>query len=206
VQCLEHPGRGPLVQPPPDRRCRAAAELLGWQQPPRGGGAGHVDDRGEAVAVGDGPRPAAPAGRGGGGSNGSTIAQSSSGTSWSMRVVMARDHAVPHPKGANDVSGPRSDAARLQGKWRQVACGLACSVCWPSSGVPEATGHRSLDVGTGGRRSSPGVGVGARERVMQRTAGGHRHGGELKTVRHGHQRGGPEPNLACQPREAGESI
>jgi hypothetical protein len=36
-----------------------AAELLGRQQVPWGGGAGHEHDRGQAVAVGDGAAPAA---------------------------------------------------------------------------------------------------------------------------------------------------
>jgi hypothetical protein len=61
---LEHAGVGPLVEPPPRGRWRAAAELVCWQEPPWGGGAGHEHDRGEAVAVGDGAGPAAPA-RGG---------------------------------------------------------------------------------------------------------------------------------------------
>ena len=51
VELLEHPGLGPLVQPAPRRRRRAAAKFLDWQEPPRGGGAGHVDDCGETVAI-----------------------------------------------------------------------------------------------------------------------------------------------------------
>jgi hypothetical protein len=61
----------------------------------RGGGAGHVDDRGEAAAIGNGAVPAAVGGRGGAGSKGATIAHSSSGTRSSMRMVMARDPARP---------------------------------------------------------------------------------------------------------------
>jgi hypothetical protein len=57
---------GPLGEAPPAGRWRAAAELPGGQQPPGRGGTGHVHDRGEAVAVGDGTVPVAVrrAGRG----------------------------------------------------------------------------------------------------------------------------------------------
>jgi hypothetical protein len=54
VEPLEHARLRPLGKPPPGGRWRAAAELLSRQQPPRGGGARHVDDRGKAVAVADG--------------------------------------------------------------------------------------------------------------------------------------------------------
>jgi hypothetical protein len=45
------PGAGPLVQALPAGGGRAAAQLLGWQQAPRRRGAGHEDERGDAVAV-----------------------------------------------------------------------------------------------------------------------------------------------------------
>ena len=51
MELLEHPGLGPLVQPAPCRRRRAIAKFLGWQEPPRGRGAGHVDDCGETAAI-----------------------------------------------------------------------------------------------------------------------------------------------------------
>jgi hypothetical protein len=50
-ELLEHPGAGPLVQASPAGGGRAAAQFLGWQQAPRGRGAGHEDERGDAVAV-----------------------------------------------------------------------------------------------------------------------------------------------------------
>jgi hypothetical protein len=56
---VEHAGGSPLGEPAPAGRRRAAAKLWCRQQPPRGGGAGQVHDRGEAVAVGDGTVPAA---------------------------------------------------------------------------------------------------------------------------------------------------
>ena len=51
MELLEHPGHGPLVQPAPCRRRRPAAKFLDWQEPPRGQGAGHVDDRGETATI-----------------------------------------------------------------------------------------------------------------------------------------------------------
>jgi hypothetical protein len=59
VQLLEHARLGPFGKATPSGRRRAAAQFFGWQQPPWGGGARHIDDRGEAVAVGDGAVPAA---------------------------------------------------------------------------------------------------------------------------------------------------
>jgi integrase len=95
VELLEHARGGPLVQPPPRRGWRAAAQLLSGQQAPGGGCAGHVDDRGEAVAGRDAADPAAPPGTGRRWQEGSTIAHRSSGTSSSTRAVMALDHPIP---------------------------------------------------------------------------------------------------------------
>jgi hypothetical protein len=53
------PGAGPLVQALPAGGGRAAAQLLGWQQAPRRRGAGHEDERGDAVAVRHAARDAA---------------------------------------------------------------------------------------------------------------------------------------------------
>jgi hypothetical protein len=58
VQGIPYASLGPLGEPPPASRIAAAAQLLGGQQLPRDGGAGHVDDAGQAVAVGDLARPA----------------------------------------------------------------------------------------------------------------------------------------------------
>jgi hypothetical protein len=51
LELLEHPGLGPLVKPAPAGGGRAAAQLLGWQRAPGGGGAGHEQQRGHTVAV-----------------------------------------------------------------------------------------------------------------------------------------------------------
>src|SRR5829696_1090382 len=59
VELLEDAGVGPLGEAPPAGRRRAAAQLAGGQQPPRGRGAGHVHDRGQTRPVGDGAVPAA---------------------------------------------------------------------------------------------------------------------------------------------------
>jgi hypothetical protein len=59
VQRLEHPGLGPLVEPPSGRRWRVAAKLSGRQQPPGSPGADYEHDGGERVAVGDGALSAA---------------------------------------------------------------------------------------------------------------------------------------------------
>jgi hypothetical protein len=59
VELLEQARLGPLVQPPPCRRRRPAAKFLDWQEPPRGRGAGHVDDRGETAAIWNRSPPAA---------------------------------------------------------------------------------------------------------------------------------------------------
>src|SRR5215207_5034186 len=61
VELLKDAGVGPFGEPAPAGRGRAAAKLPGGQQPPRGGGAGHGDDRGEAVAP---PAPTARPARG----------------------------------------------------------------------------------------------------------------------------------------------
>jgi hypothetical protein len=53
LELLEHPCAGPLVQAAPAGGRAAAAQLLGGQQVPGGGGAGHKQQRGHAVAVGD---------------------------------------------------------------------------------------------------------------------------------------------------------
>jgi hypothetical protein len=58
VELVKHAGVGPLGQAAPAGRRRATAEFLDRQQPPGSRGAGHVNERGEAVAVGDGPAPA----------------------------------------------------------------------------------------------------------------------------------------------------
>src|SRR5215218_4897610 len=57
MKLVEYASLGPLGQAAPDCRRRAAAELAGRQQPPGGRGSGHVHDRGEAVAIGDGTVP-----------------------------------------------------------------------------------------------------------------------------------------------------
>jgi hypothetical protein len=114
VQGVEHAGSGPLGEPAPAGRRRATAKLAGGQQPPRGGGPRHEYDRGKAVTVGDGPLPATVGRRGGIGSKGSTSAHSSSGTSSSARVVMARDPARPTRSERN------ADLPR-----RNLDCGLA---------------------------------------------------------------------------------
>jgi DNA-binding NarL/FixJ family response regulator len=49
VQLIEHAGLGPLGKAPPAGRRGAAAQLTGGQQPPRGRGAGHEHDRGQAL-------------------------------------------------------------------------------------------------------------------------------------------------------------
>jgi hypothetical protein len=58
VELVEHARGRPLGQAAPAGRRRAAAKLTGGKQPPRGRGAGHVHDRGEAGPVGDGTAPA----------------------------------------------------------------------------------------------------------------------------------------------------
>jgi hypothetical protein len=94
MELLEYPRPGPLGQPAPDRGCRATAKLASWQHPPWDGGAGHVHDRGKAVAVGDGAPTATPPGPRGSRQEGSTIAHSLAGTSSSTRAGLARDHAI----------------------------------------------------------------------------------------------------------------
>jgi hypothetical protein len=103
VELVEHPSVGPLGQAAPAGRRRAAAKLPGWQQLPRGRGAGHVDDRSEPLRSGMVRTRPPHQGRGGGGSSGSTIAHSSSGTSLSTRVVMGADHATTPQKERNGV-------------------------------------------------------------------------------------------------------
>jgi hypothetical protein len=63
-------------------------------------------------------------GRGGTGSSGSTSAHNSSGTSSSMRVVMAPDLGRPNPKERNDVLGALSAylAAGEQLNWLLPDC------------------------------------------------------------------------------------
>jgi hypothetical protein len=64
LDLVEHAGTGPLVEPPPAGGGRAATQLLGRQQGPRGGGAGHEHERGDTVAVWDAAwDPAAGTGR-----------------------------------------------------------------------------------------------------------------------------------------------
>jgi hypothetical protein len=103
VELLEHPRLGPLVQPAPCRRRRATAKFLGWQEPPRGRGAGHVDDRGETVAIGTVRRRLPYQGRGAAGRTGATICHSSSGTRSSARVVMTRNYDRAAAKERNAV-------------------------------------------------------------------------------------------------------
>jgi hypothetical protein len=100
---LGDPGVGPLGQPPPAGRGRAAAQFRGGQQPAGVEvramytiAARHA--RSETVRC----RPPY-GGRGGAGSRGSTSAQSSSDARSSARVVMAPDPARPTPKERNDV-------------------------------------------------------------------------------------------------------
>src|SRR5215217_3077950 len=59
VQGVEDAGVGPLGEAAPAGRRGAAAELAGRQEPPRGRGGGHVDDRGQAGPIRDGAVPAA---------------------------------------------------------------------------------------------------------------------------------------------------
>jgi hypothetical protein len=60
LELVEHPSFGPLIQPPPAGGRRTAAQFLGRQQAPRGGGAGHEDQRAHTVAVGDPARDPTP--------------------------------------------------------------------------------------------------------------------------------------------------
>jgi hypothetical protein len=78
------PARLPHRSPAPEQ---AAA--------PRGRGAGHVDDRGEAHASRDGADPAAPPGTGRRWQERLDTAHSSLGASSPTTAVMARDHPIP---------------------------------------------------------------------------------------------------------------
>jgi hypothetical protein len=53
VEGIEYPDGGPRSHAAPAGRWRAAAKFMGGQQPPRGGGLGHVQGRGKAAAIGD---------------------------------------------------------------------------------------------------------------------------------------------------------
>jgi hypothetical protein len=70
------PALGPLGQAAPAGRRRAAAKHSSRQQPPRGRGAGHVNNRGKAVGARRTRCRPPYGGRGGAGSNGSTSAHS----------------------------------------------------------------------------------------------------------------------------------
>ena len=141
VEPVKHAGVGPLGQAAPAGRRRAAPEFLGRQQPPGSRGPGHVHDRREAVAVGDGPAPASIRRPRWNRQQGLEQSHSSLGTRSSTRMVMARDPARLTPKERNDVQGvganpalepqrPRTEQYSDQGqppRDQPMACGEGCS-------------------------------------------------------------------------------
>jgi hypothetical protein len=97
LQSFEHPGPGPLGKPPPATRHTAAAELTDREQRPRGGGAGHEQDRSHAGPVRDGSRCAAAGVGWRGWQQGWMRCHSASAGSRSARVVMAQIIAHHRP-------------------------------------------------------------------------------------------------------------
>ena len=138
LKLIEHPGAGPLIQPPPAGGRRPTAQLLGRQQPPRGGCAGHEDDRGHAGPIRHGARHATARSGGWRRSSGWIRCHSASGRSLSARVVMSGDHRITQPGALPHVPECPVSEGRAQASSGYQR--LSAAVAWGSAGAGVGAG------------------------------------------------------------------
>jgi hypothetical protein len=121
LELPEHPGAGPLVQPPPAGGGRAAAQFLGGQEAPRGPGAGHEDEPGDTVAVWDAAWDPAAGRAGAGGSSGWMRCHGASGSNRSTRLVMGREHPSASPNRSGSPTGGSGMSTQRGSRFRATA-------------------------------------------------------------------------------------